>query len=113
MVAGSNPVPRSKGCMEVWCVYGLRSELHGGFYVGMSSDVKKRVEYHNRGYNRSTRSRTPFELVYIEECSSRLEARKREKYLKSGMVREFLKARLAGKGWLRGRLRVGSVEPLI
>ena len=34
--------------MEVWCVYGLRSELDGGFYVGMSSDVKKRVEYHKR-----------------------------------------------------------------
>ena len=89
MVAGSNPVPRSKGCKEVWCVYALRSKRDDGLYVGMSSDVKSRLEYHNRGYNRSTRARMPFELVYAEECSSRLEARKREKYLKSGIGREF------------------------
>jgi putative endonuclease len=39
----------------------------------------------------------PFELVYVDECSSRSEARTREKYLKSGIGREFLKGRLAGK----------------
>ena len=83
--------------MEVWCVYALRSKRDGGFYVGMSSDVKERLEYHNQGYNRSTRSRTPFELVYLEERVSRLEARKREKYLKSGIGRKFLKERLAGR----------------
>jgi hypothetical protein len=31
-------------------------------------------------------------LIYVEACASRLEARKREKFLKSGEGREFLKA---------------------
>jgi putative endonuclease len=66
-------------------------------YIGVTSDVKKRVEEHNRGYNQSTRSRIPFELFYVEEVGSRSEARVREKFFKSGRGREFLRARLAGK----------------
>ena len=80
-----------------WTAYALLSKRDGGFYVGMSSDVKVRLEFHNRGYNRSTRSRTPFELFYSEECGSSGEAREREKFLKSGKGREFLKERLKGK----------------
>jgi putative endonuclease len=78
----------------MWCTYALRSKKDGWLYIGMSSDVEKRVEQHNRGYNRSTRSRTPFELFHVEQCRSREEARKREKFLKSGKGREFLRAQL-------------------
>jgi len=81
----------------MWYAYALESKKDGGLYAGMSSDVKKRLEQHNRGYNRSTRSRTPFELLHVEACSSRGEARKREKFLKSGKGRDLLKAKLAGK----------------
>ncbi|MGH9777047.1 MAG: GIY-YIG nuclease family protein, partial [Candidatus Acidiferrales bacterium] len=58
MVAGSNPVSRSK-----WFAYALRSEWDGWLYIGMTSDLQRRVEEHNRGYNRSTRPRIPFELL--------------------------------------------------
>jgi len=81
----------------MWFAYALRSKKDDGMYVGMASDVDRRLKDHNRGYNRSTRSRRPFELVYVEECSSGEEARKREKFLKSGQGREFLKTQLAGK----------------
>ena len=74
-----------------WFVYALRSERDKSLYIGMTSDVKRRLEEHNRGYNRSTRSRTPFRLVYVEQCDSRLQARKREKSLKSGSGREMLR----------------------
>jgi putative endonuclease len=77
----------------MWSVYVLQSRKDGGFYVGMASDVEQRVRDHNRGYNRSTQARRPFELFYVEECGSSEEARKREKFLKSGQGREFLKAR--------------------
>jgi putative endonuclease len=83
--------------MEMWFAYALQSKRDGWLYIGMSSDVDRRVEEHNRGYNRSTRPRTPFELFYVEECGSREEARKREKFLKSGKGREFLRSRLSGK----------------
>jgi putative endonuclease len=80
----------------MWSAYALQSKKDGWLYVGMSSDVKGRLEQHNRGYNKSTKLRAPFDLFYVEECGSREEARKREKYLKSGQGREFLRERLAG-----------------
>ena len=81
----------------MWCAYALQSKKDGWLYIGISSDVKKRLEQHNRGYSRSTRSRVPFELFYVEECGSRVIARKWEKYLKSGNGREFLRAQLKSK----------------
>ena len=81
----------------MWSAYALQSKRDGFLYIGMSSDVSKRLEQHNRGYNRSTSSRAPFELFYVEQCGSREEARRREKFLKSGKGREFLRARLAAK----------------
>ena len=81
----------------MWFVYALQSKVDDGLYIGMSSDVNRRLEEHNRGYNRSTHSRRPFELFYVEECGSREGAREREKFLKSGQGRDFLRARLATK----------------
>ena len=75
----------------MWFAYALRSDKDRGLYVGMTSNVERRVTEHNRGYNRSTKSRGPFSLIYFEECGSRREAREREKYLKSGIGRDFLK----------------------
>ena len=74
----------------MWFAYVIRSLKDGGIYVGMSSDLERRVGEHNAGYNHATRSRVPFELFYVERCATRLEARTREKFLKSGVGREFL-----------------------
>jgi putative endonuclease len=74
-----------------WVVYVLRSAKDSGFYVGMTANLERRVREHNAGQNRSTKSRTPFEVIYVERCGSRTRARAREKYLKSGAGRELLK----------------------
>ncbi|MEK7156760.1 MAG: GIY-YIG nuclease family protein [Patescibacteria group bacterium] len=68
--------------MQYW-VYILRSLKDGNHYVGLSSDVAARIEYHNAGRVRSTKHRSPFELLYKEAYATRAEARVREKYLKS------------------------------
>jgi len=75
----------------MWFAYALRSNVDGGLYVGMTSRLEERIKEHNAGSNRSTRPRLPLELVYAERFDSRSEARNREKYLKSGVGREFLK----------------------
>jgi len=49
------------------------------------------LKRHYSGYEKTTRSYRPFELIYTEEYSERLKAREREKYLKSGAGKEFLK----------------------
>lgn len=64
-------------------VYILRSLKDGKYYVGLTSNIEKRLEYHNSGRVRSTKHRTPFELLYKEVYATRSEAREREKYLKS------------------------------
>lgn len=60
----------------------------------MTSDFKRRFEEHNRGYVFSTKVYRPWKLLYTEEASTRVEARKREKFLKSGSGKEFLKSLL-------------------
>jgi len=60
----------------------------------MTEDLQRRLSEHRRGTVRWTRSRLPAVLAYHEQRTSRLEARDREKYLKSGW----------GKWWLRQKL---------
>ena len=85
-----------RAATDVWFAYALRSEKDSGLYIGMTSNVERRVTEHNRGYNVSTKSRRPFSLIYCEECGSRGEARKREKFLKSGTGRRLLKRQQSG-----------------
>ena len=67
----------------MYIIYILQSLKDGGYYVGMTCDLEKRLVCHNRGYVRSTKSRTPFKIVHTELYSTRVEARGREKYFKS------------------------------
>ena len=75
-------------------VYALQSLKDGHLYVGISANPKARLEGHNSGMSKSTKCRRPFALFYVEKCENRQKAREREKYLKSGAGREFLKAKL-------------------
>ncbi len=46
---------------------------------------------HNKGYNKTTKPYKPFNIILIEQFVDRVMARQREKYLKSGIGREYLK----------------------
>jgi len=73
--------------------YVLRSKKDGKHYTGITNNLERRLRQHNDGDTAtpSTRNRGPFVLVYSEEADNRMEARIREKYLKSGAGREFIK----------------------
>jgi len=73
--------------MAFW-VYVLRSEKDSGLYVGMTKDLDRRIDEHNRGRVASTKSRMPLKIIYSEMASDRKSARVREKYWKSGAGRE-------------------------
>lgn len=64
------------------------------FYIGYSKDLKTRVKEHKSGKVYSTRIKLPIKLIYYEACINNFDAIKREKYLKSGPGRKFLKNRL-------------------
>lgn len=67
----------------MYIVYILQSIKDGGYYVGMTSNIERRLHQHNKGYVRSTKSRKPFVVVHKEEFERRSVAREREKHLKS------------------------------
>jgi len=72
-------------------VYALQSMKDCGLYIGISKDPNDRLLQHNAGMTRSTKNRRPFVLIYKERCNSRIDARNKEKYYKSGCGREFFK----------------------
>ena len=79
-------------------VYVLRSGQDGSFYVGITSRLQRRVKEHNSGCSAATRSKRPWELLYSEPCDSHIEARRREKQLKSGGGRRWLAEQFAASG---------------
>jgi len=82
-------------------VYVLISEIDDNFYTGYTSNLGQRIEMHNKGEVRSTSKRRPLKLVYWEGCLNQQDATRREKYLKSGN----------GKIYLRNRLRSYFDDP--
>ena len=74
-------------------VYVLRSEKDGRFYVGMTDNLERRLKEHNSGKTKSTKGYRPWNLFFYEEYPSRTEARQREKYLKGGSGKEYIKKR--------------------
>ena len=63
-------------------------------YYGLTNDLDRRVSEHNNGKVNSTKLRRPLKLVYFEQFETRLQARKREVYFKSGYGREFINSKL-------------------
>lgn len=76
----------------IYSVYAIKSEKDGRIYVGLSRNVIKRLEDHNKGRVFSTKGYRPWKLIYKEEVGERQKAREREKYLKSGVGKKFLKS---------------------
>jgi putative endonuclease len=75
-------------------VYVLFSENDHMFYTGYTSDLKNRLLQHQFGKVKSTKYRLPVQLIYFEGCLNQQDATRREKYLKSGNGKIYLKNRL-------------------
>ncbi|KKT22089.1 MAG: GIY-YIG nuclease superfamily protein [Parcubacteria group bacterium GW2011_GWB1_43_8b] len=75
-------------------VYVIASIKSGKWYIGCTNNLRKRFQEHNDGKSRYTMGRGPFKLIYFEGCINKLDGYTREKYLKSGMGRKYLKNRL-------------------
>ncbi|MBU4305212.1 MAG: GIY-YIG nuclease family protein [Candidatus Omnitrophica bacterium] len=71
-------------------IYILKSKKDGNIYTGSTTDIEKRLRYHNSGKVRSTKARRPLDLIYTEECQTRTQARQRENFLKSGQGRKWI-----------------------
>jgi putative endonuclease len=69
--------------MSQWFVYMLRC-CDGSLYTGITTDLEKRVQTHNKGDGAAyTRSRLPVVVVWSEAVESESAARKREYQIKN------------------------------
>ena len=75
-------------------VYVLRSKTDSGLYIGYSSNLRRRFASHASGKAASTVRRRPWRLIYYEAYLNEADALGRERYLKSGSGRRFLKVQL-------------------
>ncbi|MFH1386052.1 MAG: GIY-YIG nuclease family protein [bacterium] len=78
--------------VRMYTVYVLKSELIGRLYIGFTRDIKDRLMRHNSGKVKSIKAYKPYLIVYQEKVDNSLKAREREKYLKSGKGRAFIKS---------------------
>src|ERR1700720_4734770 len=75
-------------------VYVLQSKSDRGLYIGFSKNLKQRLATHRLGQAFATSFRRPWKLIYYEAYLEEADALGREKYLKSGGGRRFLRAQL-------------------
>jgi putative endonuclease len=75
-------------------VYVLRSKKDNQLYVGCTHDLKKRLAEHNSKKVPATSDRTPLEMIHYEAFSNKYDAFFREKWLKTGWGRKYLKKTL-------------------
>jgi len=66
----------------MYYVYLLQSKKDKSFYVGCTSDLRRRFMEHNLGKSLSTKSKIPFVLIYYEAFRNKKDAFKRERTLK-------------------------------
>ncbi|EKD85726.1 MAG: hypothetical protein ACD_37C00642G0002 [uncultured bacterium] len=78
---------------KFYYVYLLQSLESNKWYTGFTNDLRKRFDEHQNNESAYTKGRGPFKLIYYEACLNKLDAKAREKYLKSGMGRRYLKNR--------------------
>ncbi len=76
--------------MQKYYIYILYSEKSDKFYTGASSDINTRLERHNAGATKSTKSGRPWKIVYSEEFDTNTEALNRERYIKKQKSRIFI-----------------------
>ena len=72
-------------------VYVLKSLKTGEFYKGLTNNLDRRLKEHCNGESKSTKNLLPLKLIHVEIYGTRDEARKIEKFFKSGCGREIIK----------------------
>lgn len=71
-------------------VYILQSEKSYRYYIGHTSDLDERLNYHNEGKVKSTRNKGPWIMVYVEIYKTKIQANQRELEIKKKKSRKYI-----------------------
>ncbi|MBL0049733.1 MAG: GIY-YIG nuclease family protein [Bacteroidetes bacterium] len=85
------------------------------FYTGQTDNLERRLLEHNNTSKgkKYTSKKGPWQLIYSQEFDTRAKAMQREKFLKGGQGREFLKKVMSNPpqaGRSRVRIAPGSLH---
>ncbi len=83
----------------MYWVYILYSEKIDKYYIGSTSNLQNRVEFHNSAKNKIWSKRgQPWEIVFEHVFESKKDALKAEKFIKKQKSRKFIQ-KLVNDGW--------------
>ena len=75
-------------------IYIIQSQKDKSTYIGLTANLKARLQEHNRGNVTYTRSSLPYKVIWYCAFSKKSVAVKFEKYLKQGSGFAFAKKHL-------------------
>ena len=81
----------------MYTVYVLYSHRIDRYYIGYTNDLDRRLSEHNRRKGKYTDRGIPWELQYIESYTSKIEAHRRELFIKGQKSRTFIEALITAK----------------
>ncbi len=79
----------------MYYVYLLECADDQSWYIGYTQDLKKRLQDHQNGHGcRTTSIKNNWHLIYYESYLDKFDALGREKFLKGGSGRKYLRKQL-------------------
>jgi putative endonuclease len=81
----------------MYYVYFLQNEINGRYYVGITSNVERRLKEHNSGIVKSTAPYKPWKLKRIEKYTDIGQAAQRERFVKAKHSRQIIEVIIADK----------------
>ena len=86
--------------------YILQSLKDNSLYIGFTSDLKERIRKHNSGKKLATKPFIPYKIIFYEAFLYRIDAKNREKYLKSGYGRKTIKILLNNSPYAFSKIEI-------
>jgi putative endonuclease len=83
--------PKGGPLAKMYYLYILKSQKDGRMYVGYTKDLDRRLYQHNAGFVVATKHRRPLVVFTSEQYQEMSEAKRRERYWKSGAGRRKMK----------------------
>lgn len=75
--------------MEVY-LYILQSLKNNSYYIGSTSNLDKRLKFHNSGYVKATKYKRPYKLVFCQKFDNIEIAHKAELKIKKWKRKDFI-----------------------
>ena len=71
-------------------VYIIKSDLDNSWYYGYTENIAQRLNFHNEGISRYTKTKRPWALIFLRSYNLKREALKFEKYLKKTRNKDYI-----------------------